>query len=60
MELLSLAILVVAVGALFWLGWSLAPFLFAGLFIYAVFRYRRQIPKMIRAFFTEFRNSKKK
>jgi hypothetical protein len=60
MEIAGLAILVVIVGALLWLGWSLAPFIFVALFIYGVFRYHREIPKIVRAFFAELRKGRKK
>lgn len=55
MELLSLAIFIVIVGALFWLGWFLAPFIFLVLIVYAVARYWRQIPKAIQTLWKEFR-----
>jgi len=54
MELLSLAILIVIVGALFWLGWFLARFIFIGLIIYALVRYWREIPNAIRLLWKEF------
>lgn len=60
MEIAGLAILVVIVGALLWLGWSLAPFIFVALFLYVVFRYHRDIPKVVRAVFAEFRKIMKK
>jgi len=62
MGVLNFAIIIVAIGALLWLGWKLAPFIFVVLFVYFIFRYRREIPKMIRTFFAEIRkkNSKRK
>lgn len=55
MELISLAILIVIVGALFRFGWFLAPFIFLVLIVYAIARYWRQIPKAIQALWREFR-----
>ncbi|MDD5751083.1 MAG: hypothetical protein PHS73_01010 [Candidatus Peribacteraceae bacterium] len=58
MELLNVAIVIVAIGALLWIGWTLAPFIFAILIVYFVIQYRREIPKVIRAFFAEIRRKK--
>lgn len=58
MEFFVLAILIVIVGALFWLGWFLAPFIFVALIVIALVRYHRQIPRVLRAFWREWMRRK--
>ncbi|MFH1444669.1 MAG: hypothetical protein ABIG34_04780 [Candidatus Peregrinibacteria bacterium] len=60
MELLGLAIIIILIGALLSIGWQLGPLVLVGAIIYAIIRYRRQIPRVIRGFISELRGSKKK
>ncbi|OIO55634.1 hypothetical protein AUJ46_00755 [Candidatus Peregrinibacteria bacterium CG1_02_54_53] len=60
MELLSFAIIVILIGALLSIGWRLGPLVLVGAIIYAIIRYRREIPGVVRGFFTELRGRKKK
>ncbi|MDD5041044.1 MAG: hypothetical protein PHX87_00885 [Candidatus Peribacteraceae bacterium] len=60
MELLSLAIVIVLIGALFSIGWQLGPLILVGAVIYGVIRYRKQIPGVIRGLIAELRGYMKK
>ncbi|MDD5103248.1 MAG: hypothetical protein PHX93_02505 [Candidatus Peribacteraceae bacterium] len=60
MELLSIAIVIILIGALFSIGWRMGPLIVVGAIIYAVIRYRRQIPGVIRKFVNGLRSGKKK
>jgi len=60
MEFLSLAIIIILIGALLSIGWRLGPLILVGAIIYALIRYRRQIPRVIRGFISEMRRNKKK
>lgn len=58
MEFLNFAIVIVAIGALLWLGWTLAPFIFAILIIYFVIQYRREIPKLFHSLVAHIRKKR--
>jgi len=60
MELLGLALIIVLIGALFSIGWQLAPLILFGGIVYAVIRYRRQIPGFVRGLFEQLKGGKKK
>ncbi|MDD5740233.1 MAG: hypothetical protein PHO20_05720 [Candidatus Peribacteraceae bacterium] len=60
MELLSLAIIIVLIGALLSIGWQLAPLILIGGIVYAVIRYRRQILDMVREMIRGRKGSRKK
>lgn len=60
MELLSIAIIIVLIGALFSIGWRLAPLILVGAIVYAVVRYRRQIPGLVRKLVNELFSGRKK
>jgi len=60
MELLSIAILIVLIGALLSIGWQLAPLILVGGIVYVVFRYRREIPVLIKKLFREVRSGRRK
>jgi len=59
-ELLSVAIIIVLIGALLSIGWQLAPLILFGGIAYVVVRYRKQIPVIVRRFLREWRGAKKK
>lgn len=60
MELLSLAIIIVLIGALLSIGWQLAPLILIGGIVYAAIRYRRQILDMVREMIRGRKGSRKK
>ncbi len=60
MGLLGLAIIIILIGALLSIGWRLGPLILVGALVYAVVRYRRRIPEMIRKLWSEWRGPKKK
>jgi hypothetical protein len=60
MELLSLAIIIVLIGALLSIGWRLAPLILIGGIVYAAIRYRRQILDMVRGMIRGRKGSRKK
>jgi len=59
-ELLSLALIIVLIGALLSIGWQLAPLILIGGIVYAGVRYRRQIPGAIRGLWKAIRSHFKK
>ncbi len=60
MELLSVAILIVLIGALLSIGWQLAPLILVVGIAYAVVRYRREIPVLFKKLLREWRGGRKK
>ncbi|MDO8468328.1 MAG: hypothetical protein Q7S29_01045 [Candidatus Peribacter sp.] len=60
MELLSIAIVIILIGALLSIGWQLGPLILVGAIVYAVVRYHRQIPGLVRKFVNALRSVWKK
>ena len=60
MELVSLALIIVLIGALLSIGWQLAPLILVGGIAYAAIRYRHKIPGMMRGLIRAWKGSRKK
>lgn len=60
MELLGVALAIVLFGALFSIGWRLAPLILVLGVVYVGYRYRKEIPIIVKKIKEELRKEKKK